>query len=113
MPSCQYHDFSSVVVIRDNMSPTSKFNHPIVKLGRQLFHRAANFRVLAEGLYALPDRLDCALGRIPTFWDEEVIETGHIQQGRLRSLQERHLGGATSLPASRLTSQTSASSAVA
>lgn len=39
--------------------------------------------MLTERFYALPDYLDRTLGRIPALGSQKVMETGHIQQGRL------------------------------
>src|SRR5258708_10090058 len=98
-------------MIQVDVSSLSEFNHPLAELRRHFFDRAANFRVLAECFQALPDGLDGALCGVPALGSQKM-ETRHVQQGRSRPPQTRHLGGAASLPASSLASQASASSAV-
>lgn len=76
MPDGQYHDLLSVVVIQSDVGPMSEVNHPLAELRRQLFNGKANLWVPAHRFYALPDRLDSALGRISTLGGEKVVEAG-------------------------------------
>jgi hypothetical protein len=55
---CQYHNLFFVVVIQGDISAMSEVNHSLAELRRQLFDWTANFRVLAEHFYTLPNRLD-------------------------------------------------------
>src|ERR1700678_945107 len=109
----QYHDLVPVVMIQSDIGATSEFNDPLAEFRRHLFDRAADFRVLAQRFYALPNCLDGALGGIPALRNQKLMETGYVQQSGLRPPQARHFGRAAFLPASSLASQSSASSAVA
>jgi hypothetical protein len=83
MADRQNHNLFPVVVIQGDVGPLPEFNYPLAKLWRQLFDRTANLQVLAERFHTLPDRLDGALCGFPAFGSQKLMETGHIQQGRL------------------------------
>jgi hypothetical protein len=75
----QDHNLFSVIVIEGDVGSLPKFNHPLTKLWFQLFDRTTNFRVLTEGFYTLPDRLDGALRCFRALGNQKLMETGHIQ----------------------------------
>ncbi len=64
MPQGEYHDLFPVEMIEGDIGSTSEFNHPLAELRRQFFYGTANFGMLPERFYTLPDRLNCAFGCI-------------------------------------------------
>ena len=80
----QYDDLFPIIMIQGHIGPAAEWNHPLAKIKRHLFGRAADFGMPGEQLYTVPDCPNGALGGIAALGSKEVVESGHIVQGGFR-----------------------------
>ena len=85
----QNDDFLFVVAIENDIRPAAELDHPFAELGGQLLDGTAHLRKLAQQLYALPDRLDGALGRVAALGSQKVVQSRHIPQAVRRPAAQR------------------------
>lgn len=74
----QYDDSFPVIMVQDDISSVSEFDHPLAELRGHFFHRAANLRMFAEHFHALADCLDGALGGVGALRSQKLMEALHI-----------------------------------
>lgn len=69
------YDFPTVVAIKNDIGSVAEVDGPFVEFGRKIVDRVADFRVCAEHLHRLADRLNRTEGSLRVFGDEKVVET--------------------------------------
>jgi hypothetical protein len=80
----QDHYLLAIEVVKSNISTLPELHHPLTKLWQHVFDRPADLGMFAKRLDAAPDRLHRTPGSIRAFWCQEGMETGYIQQSRVR-----------------------------
>ena len=92
MPHRQNHDFLTVIAIEDNISTTSKIDHPFAKLLRQFFNRAPHLRKLAQHLHSITNGLDRAPCRLAALRNKKVMQSNNVSQALRSPSQAWHSG---------------------
>jgi len=78
MPNGENHNLFVFIVIKNDICPMSRLDHPFAKFGWKLLDETAHIRMFGKRFDTLANRLHRVTGCFAAFGKEKLMQSGYV-----------------------------------